>query len=148
MRVQTVITFLRCFVADYSPDQPRDENGRFASAGISPSGANKFKVRGFGSIQKLNNHWGKHKEKYAREGIITTKQQYEQRAIKLLEMPVGNGIIGHADKNGNIIRYDAARNDFVKGRPDKGIMTMFKPEDGQAYYDEMRKGDLKNGGKA
>ena len=30
-------------------------------------------------------------------------------------------------------------NDFVKGNPAVGIKTMFKPSDGEAYYERQKK---------
>lgn len=115
----------------------------------SPSGANTFKVKGFPSRQKLNNHWENgrtHKAEYIGEGI-TAKEQYEAKAVKLLESPVGGSIKGHADGHGNIIRYDSETNDFAKGNPEKGVKTMFKPIKGEEYYNQKRKEDIEHGGK-
>lgn len=123
-----------------------------ASLGISPDGENTFTVRGFKNAQKLNNHWkvgnGRvHFKEYIDEGI-TTKEQYVARALELIESKTSDTILGHMDKDGYIIRYDTERNDFVKGRPDRGIATMFKPIKGQTYYDDQRKDDIERGGKA
>ena len=112
------------------------------SGTINPSGANEFKVKGFRNKQKLNNHFKDHQAEYP--GL--TKEQYAQRALELVESPIGNGIKGHADNNGQIVRYDTATNDFAKGHPEKGINTFFKPIDGQKYYDDQRYEDLVNGG--
>ena len=111
------------------------ENGNITSA----KGANKLKVKGFKSKQHLNNHWQNgrtHKEEYIKEGI-TTKEQYAARALELAEMPVGNGILGYKTKEGHICRYDAAKNDYVKADINKGIRTMFKPDEGKEYYQRM-----------
>ena len=131
----------------------KGSKGRFAGSvpmgGASPSGANKFEVREFQNKQKLNNHWQNgrtHQLEYAADGI-TTKEAYVNRALELLESPTGNGILGHMDKSGNIIRYDTAKNDFAKGNPQKGIKTMFKPISGRKYYDAQKEEDLKHGGK-
>ena len=115
----------------------------------SPTGANELDVKGFGSKQRLNNHWmnGRtHKDEYIKDGILT-KEQYEKRAVELLESPVGSNILGHIDKENHIIRYDKQKNDFVKGSISKGVNTMFKPKDEYDYYDKMREEDIKNGGK-
>jgi pyocin large subunit-like protein len=66
----------------------------------------------------------------------------------LIQKPVGNGIHGHVDKTGKIIRYDAASNDFVTGHSEKGVHTMMKPKDGLEYYERQKERDLKNGGSA
>lgn len=54
--------------------------------------------------------------------------------------------MGHCDKDGIIVRYDKAKNDFVKANINKGIKTMFKPKE-KGYYEKMRKADIENGGK-
>ena len=108
------------------------ENGNIASA----KGANSLKVKDFKNKQHLNNHWQNgrtHKEEYIKEGI-TTKEQYAKRAVELAEMPVGNGILGYKTKEGYICRYDTAKNDYVKADLNKGIRTMFKPDEGMVYY--------------
>lgn len=106
------------------------------SNAVSAKGANTFKVKGFPNKQKLNNHWQNgrtHAAEYAPDGI-TTKEQYEKRAVQLLESPCGNGIKGYKTKDGLVCRYDAKKNDFAKGSPEKGVRTMFKPDDGEDYY--------------
>ncbi len=128
---------------------PRDESGKFTGSGVSPSGANTLEVRGFANKQKANNHWTNgrtHRDEYEVDGIKTV-EQYEARAVELLESATSETILGHADGHGNIIRYDTEKNDYVKGSPQKGVKTMFKPTEGKAYYESMRKGDLDNGGK-
>lgn len=99
-----------------------EERGRFAGGGggggggrgdsshlqTSPHGTNTFKVRGFRSKQALNNHWQNgrtHSSEYERDGI-RSKSYYEARALALCESAVGGNILGHADKNGFVIRYD------------------------------------------
>ena len=109
---------------------------------ISPSGENKFLVRGFKNRQKLMNHWHEHGNKYPN----FTVQDYENRAIQLIESAVNENILGHTDRTGAIIRYDKTTNDFVKGRPIKGIFTMFKPEEGILYYETRKKEDIEHGG--
>ena len=98
----------------------------------------------------MNNHWKNgrtHSDEYLIDGIITA-EQYEKRAVELLESPVGEKICGHIDKDKNIIRYDIAKNDFAKGSITKGVITMYKPQKGRSYYEQQRTEDLKHGGKA
>lgn len=123
------------------------EAGRVAAAPVSPGGVNRFAVPDFPSKQKRKNHWNKHKKEYIAEGI-DTEEKFLNRTRELLESPVGGNVYGHANKEGQVIRYDAKRNDFGKGNPAKGFFTMFKPDEGKAYYDRMRKEDLANGGQA
>lgn len=111
----------------------------------SPTGANKLKICGFINKQKLMNHWKNgrtHQEEYP--GL--TMEQYVERAVKLAEMPVGGDILGHIDKNNQIIRYDCKENDFVKADLNKGIRTLFKPIEGIKYYIKQRKADIHHGG--
>lgn len=134
----------------------RRENGQFGTGSTntekndsvrpSPSGANRLQVRGFASRQHLMNHWKNgrtHQEEYP--GL--TVEQYAERAVRLAEMPTGGDILGHVDKDGIVVRYDRKENDFVKANIKKGIRTMFKPETGEKYYQQMLKEDLKNGGR-
>lgn len=111
-------------------------HAKINSNAVSAKGTNTFKVKGFPNKQKLNNHWQNgrtHAAEYAPDGI-TTKEQYEKRAVQLLESPCGNGIKGYKTKDGLVCRYDAKKNDFAKGSPEKGVRTMFKPDDGEDYY--------------
>lgn len=130
---------------------PRDENGRFVGGGSenepSASGPNKLEKTDFESKQKLNNHWGEHKGQYEKDGIKTVKD-YKDRAVSLLQSATSKTIHGHTDRFGHIIRYDTEKNDFVKGSIKKGVITMFKPDAGNDYYEQNRKEDLKRGGKA
>ena len=66
--------------------------------------------------------------------------------MKLAEMPVGGDILGHIDKNNQIIRYDCKENDFVKADLNKSIRTLFKPMEGIKYYIKQRKADIHHGG--
>ena len=111
-------------------------HAKINSNAVSAKGANTFKVKGFPNKQKLNNHWQNgrtHAAEYAPDGI-TTKEQYEKRAVQLLESSCGNGIKGYKTKEGLVCRYDTKKNDFAKGSPEKGVRTMFKPDDGEDYY--------------
>ena len=137
-------------IVKYNPDQPRNENGQFASTGggASPTGANIFTVQGFRSKQKLNNHYANHAFEYADDDRVSSKKDYLKVALELVQSEVGGDIYGHLNKDGHVVRYDAAHNDFVKGDPSKGVFTMFKPVEGKAYYDSVREEDLERGGKA
>lgn len=60
-------------------------HAKINSNAVSAKGANIFKVKGFPNKQKLNNHWQNgrtHAAEYAPDGI-TTKEQYEKRAVQL-----------------------------------------------------------------
>ena len=104
---------------------------------ISAAGVNKFK-KGF-SDENLRNHWYGNTEKKIHSHIDEypgfTMKQYAQRALELIQAPVGNGVLGYESKDNKIVRYDTKTNDYVKGNPKTGIATMFKPKAGKRYFD-------------
>ena len=110
-----------------------EEGGTDASA----KGKNVF-VKGFKNKQALNNHWQNgrtHQKEYVKDGI-TTKEQYEARALDLAQSACSDTILGYKNAQNEIVRYDTVKNDFVKGNPNKCIKTLFKPK-----YDEIKAGD-------
>lgn len=114
--------------------------GEEGGTGASAKGENIF-VKGFRNKQALNNHWQNgrtHQKEYADDGI-TTKEQYEERALELAESACSDTILGYKNAQNEIVRYDTEKNDFVKGNPNKCIKTMFKPKDGRLYFEEKRK---------
>ena len=116
-------------------------SGESNELSVSASGTNEFLVKGFKNKQALNNHWKNgraHKDEYAVDNITTAKQ-YEQRAVELLESPCSKKIKGYKLKDGTICRYDSEKNDYAKGRPDRGVHTMFKPKNGEDYYYQQLK---------
>ena len=155
LKLDSIYTYDRFKEAEH----PRDKDGKFAKNDstegsahakiiVSPTGTNNFVKRGFASKQKLMNHW-KNGRTHAEEfPEIKTAQEYEQKALELLEMPVGDNILGHVDAYGNVIRYNRETNTFAKGSPLKGIRTMYRPPDGEKYYQAQREEDLKHGGKS
>ncbi len=125
-------------------------NGGQFTFKASAQGSNDLEKKGFVNKQKLNNHWQNgrtHKDEYIKDGI-TTAEQYEKRAVELAESETGDNILGHLDKYGHIVRYDIAKNDFVKADIKKGVITMYKPDDKKDYYDTKRKEDIEHGGQA
>lgn len=114
--------------------------GEDGGTGASAKGVNIF-VRGFKNKQALNNHWQNgrtHQEEYAEDGI-TTKEQYEARALELAQSACSDTILGYKNALGEIVRYDTDKNDFVKGNPNRNIKTLFKPSEKMAYFERMRK---------
>ena len=106
-------------------------NSASPSSTVSATGSNHFE-KGF-SKSNLRAHWGGshgHKDQYP----DMTKQEYAERALDLIQKPTGDAILGYKNASGQIVRYDKSTNDFVKGKPDMGIATMFKPKDGEAYF--------------
>lgn len=129
-------------------EHPRREDGKFGSGGgngakptipaskpVLPSamGANRFE-KGF-SKQNLNVHIRKHGREYPE----LSKEEYAAKALDLIQRPVGGDIDGYVNDLGQVIRYDCKNNDFVKGIPNVGIATMFKPRNGTAYFESEKK---------
>lgn len=111
--------------------------------GASAKGANELEHKGFRNKQKLNNHWKNgrtHNAEYVADGIVTAKQ-YEDRAVELAQKAVdGKKILGYKTKNKwQICRYDTEKNDYVKADVKKGVITMFKPDEGKNYFYKMEK---------
>ena len=149
---------------DYSPNQPRDRYGRWSNGGItkgltggeesgklkssqkiSATGANKFE-KGF-SEKNLARHWTGGDSDHSKEYPSFTKEQYAQRALNLVQSPAdGKNILGYCTKDGAVARYDTRTNDFVKGYPQTGVATMFKPSRGKKYFDEHIKSEGDDGG--
>ena len=117
---------------------------------ISSNEGNSLNQKGFRSKQARNNHWigdgvkqVKRREDYAKDGIYTV-EQYEKRAVELLESACDKNVRGYINSKGQIIRYDKKKNDFVMGTKEKGVFTMFKPENGYEYYLEQLRRDIEN----
>lgn len=104
----------------------------------SAKGANKF-AKGF-STANLKAHFGSGGEHdHIKQYPGVTREQYAQMALDLVQKEVGGSVKGYKNKLGQVVRYDSATGDFVKGHPDKGIATMFKPDNGDDYFDRWNK---------
>lgn len=118
-----------------------EKSGKISSDEVSATGANSLKIKGFPNKQKLNNHWQNgrtHQAEYKKDNILT-KEQYEKRGVQLAESAVdGKNILGYKTKEGHICRYDVTKNDYVKADINKGLRTLFKPDNGVNYYNDMK----------
>lgn len=67
------------------------------------------------------------------------KNSIPQEHWKLVQSAAdGENILGYKSSDGKIIRYDVKENDFVKGNPNIGIATMFKPKAGVRYFNNKK----------
>ena len=118
-----------------------EKSDKISSDEVSATGTNLLKKKGFPNKQKLNNHWQNgrtHQDEYTSDGI-TTKEQYEKRGVQLAESAAdGKKILGYKTKEGHICRYDVVKNDYVKADINKGLRTLFKPDNGIDYYNDMK----------
>ncbi len=116
--------------------------GRGASSGrnkpkVSATGRNVFK-KGFNS-KTLDEHWGGSHD-HSAEYPYFTKEQYAAHALELVQSAAdGKKILGYQANGKTVVRYDVKNNDFVKGSPETGIATMFKPESGSAYFHRRKR---------
>lgn len=112
----------------------RDKIEARKQIGLHPSatGKNEFK-NGF-SEKNLEKHFDKHSDEYVNRLKGFTKETYNETALELVQSAVSEDIVGYRTENGAVVRYQISTNDFVKGYPNRGIATMFKPKDGYKYY--------------
>lgn len=112
------------FVSDLvAPTSALDEtaqlalpSGRFTNGNFAPG--------------KLDSHYLKHADEYGAIGI----DAYLARARSLLSTDVGNGIRGFTRTNGDVVRFNVRTGEFAAGAADGTIRTLFRPDDGLAYY--------------
>lgn len=115
-----------------------EESELKSSTAVSATGANTFKV-GF-TGKNLNKHWGG-KSDHSAQYPNMTKEQYAKRALNLVQSPTSATIKGYRTPKGEVVRYDTETGDFVKGLPDTGIKTMFKPDNPDEYYERHKRHD-------
>jgi len=114
------------------------------SPNISATGMNKFK-KGF-SKANLDRHWVGGDSDHSNQYPGYTKQQYAAEALKLIQNETSDTIKGYKNDLGQVVRYDTANNNYVKGHPDFGIASMFKPDNGIEYYNKYEKYEAKQEG--
>ena len=93
--------------------------------------AARYAAKGFSKGQ-LEKHFAKHAAEWGAGNI--TKTGYLKRAQDLLGRHVGGDILGHVRPNGDVLRYNAATNEFAAGAADGTIRTLFRPSDGMGYW--------------
>lgn len=116
----------------------KGESGKITT---SARGANSLKVKGFLNQKALDDHWGSgSKSDHSKQYPNMSKADYVKRAVELAEKPCAKGgIRGYACADGSFSRYDPKTNDYVKAHPVTGIKTMFKPERGAKYFEDLLK---------
>jgi pyocin large subunit-like protein len=80
-----------------------------------------------GGREGIERHFADHQEEF--KGI--TIEEYEMKAIALLNSIPDDNIEGFTDIEDRIYRYNKENNEFAKCRPDGVIITFFKPERNQ-----------------
>lgn len=113
--------------------------GNIPARVASPDGANKFTVQDFKNAKVAKAHYKKHADDYG------GKENYLKTGLELIQKPCGGDIVGHRRKDKtSIVRYNKSTNDFAIGVVgDKGgLVTLYKPEEGAAYYERIKELDL------
>lgn len=113
------------------------EIGGSGSGGELTEKSNKFS-KGF-SKHNLDVHFEKHGNEYK----DMTKEEYAKRALELIQMPIGDKILGYITKQNRVVRYDIENNDFVSGNPEIGIATMMKLNNGLKRFEYLKNRDEK-----
>ena len=111
-----------------------------SSQKVSATGENRFE-KGF-TEKNLDGHWNGSTKAHSHKGEYPewTKEQYAARALELVQSAAdGENILGYVTKDGAVARYDTRTNDYVKGYPNGGIKTMFKPDLGRKYFENWKK---------
>ena len=104
---------------------------------ISAEGVNIFKA-GF-SEENLDLHWTGGDSDHSREYLSYSKEQYAKEALDLIQSATNDTILGYKNRYNQVVRYDKLKNNYVKGHPDIGIATMFKPDDGLSYFENLKR---------
>jgi hypothetical protein len=100
-----------------------------APAGTSASGVTHPEI-GFRSPERLDEHYRKH----GREFGDVTRDEYLRIAQSLRDRPAGGAVQEAVRADSVVTRFDRADGAFVAFDPDLVIRTLFKPNDGEAYF--------------
>jgi hypothetical protein len=81
---------------------------------------------------QLEKHFAKHAGEWGAGNI--TQTGYLKRAQDLLSREVGGDILGATRPGGDILRYNVRTNEFAVGTAEGTIRTLFRPQEGMAYW--------------
>jgi hypothetical protein len=109
---------------------PKGSGNIYSASGANPSIPDMTPV-------SLDKHWGGSSD-HSYQYPELDKAGYAKRAAELVRSPIGGDIDGYKSRDGAIVRYDKATNDFAKGY-DTGVASMYKPNDGAEYFKRAMK---------
>jgi len=81
--------------------------------------------------------------KHLREGASypnVSMEEYVRMSGELARLAVGGDILGYKAKDGAIVRYNTATNDWVKAY-ESGVASMYKPKRGLDYFTDTKNSD-------
>ena len=123
-------------------DNGLQNDGGSGNVKVSPSGKNKFLIRGFCDERRRKEHVEKHLQEFG--GM--SEEEYTARGIELLEKAVEPGVIsGFMEPDGTIVRYDRKKQWYAVGHPAYGMWSFRVQKVGK--YENRRKWVLQHGGK-
>lgn len=118
------------------PSTPVSSNS--PTAAVSPIGLATDRKIGFKDRRHWMDHFEKHGQEFASDGI-STPEQYLELAQNLRDAPVGEDILESVRKDGVITRFQRSRGTFLACHSNKVIRTCFKPRDGESYFRRQAK---------
>jgi hypothetical protein len=89
---------------------------------------------GFASHEKLVQHYRKHGSEF---GAISMAD-YLRFAQHLRDRPAGGTVLEFFRRDGVASRFDRESGAFIAFNTDKTIRTLFKPNDGEAYFHRQK----------
>jgi pyocin large subunit-like protein len=89
---------------------------------------------GFASHEKLVQHYRKHGNEF---GAISMAD-YLRFAQHLRDRPAGATVLEFIRRDGVVSRFDRESGAFIAFNTDKTIRTLFKPNDGEAYFHRQK----------
>jgi len=122
----------------YVPDGRGDADVESGSVGVLvlKEGGNATGKNTFGTGFE-DESLRQHHEKRQREGHYTnlTEEQYEERALSLLQQEVGGDIDGYETNDGKVVKWNKKNQDYATGTSGKNIKTLMPLRGGQASPD-------------
>ena len=87
----------------------------------------------------------KHLGKRQREGHYKdlTEEQYQAKALDLLQQEVGGDVDGFETEQGDIVRWSRVTNDYAVGKPGEMVRSMYPLRGGEERFNKLRERDEK-----
>lgn len=121
--------------ASQQSSQPRDVATVDSGAVEDAARADVDTSIGFRTQAKYDSHYKKH----GREFGSISQAEYLRIAQTLRDSPVSDRIVEAKQARGGLARFDRTTGTFMAFDDDKTILTCFKPDDGEAYFNRSIK---------
>jgi pyocin large subunit-like protein len=90
---------------------------------------------GFASHEKYVQHFRKHGKEFGSIGM----EEYLRLAQELRDRPADKDVLEFRRHDGVTTRFDRKSGAFIAFNPDRTIRTLFRPNDGEAYFHRQSK---------